>query len=90
MDARTVVLDGDGVPVPLFYETRDALSFALNASGHVSYKITDRLEAKLDLHIYTAAEYWEFVGGLGVEYRFGKTQPKRRSAVSTMTPGSVR
>jgi cellulose synthase operon protein C len=86
MDARTTVLDGDGVPVPLFYETRDALSFALNASGYVSYRITPRLEAKLDLHIYTAAEYWEFVGGLGVEYRFGKARAKRRSDVSTMTP----
>jgi tetratricopeptide (TPR) repeat protein len=76
MDARSLVLDADGAPVRLFYETRDALSFALNASGYVSYAVTPRLEAKLDLHIYTAAEYWEFVGGLGVTYRFGRPARK--------------
>ena len=88
MDARTLVLDADGAPVSLIYETRDALSFSLNASAHVGYRISPRLEAKLNLHVYTAAEYWEFVGGLGVEYRFGKPAPKARREVAASGEGA--
>lgn len=88
MDARAAVVDADGAPVQLFYEGRAPLSFALNAAGHVAYQITPRLQARLDLSIYTAAEYWEFVGGIGVQVRFGKLAPREGALVRALTQGT--
>ncbi len=87
MDARYGVVDADGASVQLFYEARAPLSFALNASGSLSYQITPRLQARLDLSVYTAAEYREFVGSLGVMVRFGKLTPKG-SLVRALTQGA--
>ncbi len=62
----------DGTSPATAYEGRDVLSFALDAGLVLRYAITDNLDAGLDVHIYTAEEYTEFMAGLGVGYTFGR------------------
>ncbi len=70
----------DGTAPAALYLGRDVLSFALDAGLTLRYAITDHLDAGLDVHIYTAEEYTEFMAGIGVGYSFGRSPgaPSRR------------
>ncbi len=71
--AREQLRYEDGTSPAAVYEGRDVLSFALDAGLTMRYAITDNLDAGLDVHIYTAEEYTEFMAGIGVGYTFGRS-----------------
>ncbi len=74
---REAAIDNQGNAATSEYDSLDGnLSFALNAGGGLTYLITPQLEMLASFHVYTAEEYNEYVGRLGLTYIFGKPPGK--------------